>query len=247
LSVKAVSQRQIELPGIGPLLLVKRRGSKHIRLSVTARGEIRVSLPNWAPYASGIYFARSRTDWLKGQVSAQKPTLMQEGDRIGKAHRLHFHFRPGKNVVFAKVSSGSIRITTSLSSNSDRVQAKAIAASEKALRAEAEKLLPQRLKSISEQYDFGDYEVRIRKLTSRWGSCSDQKVITLSYFLVQLPWRLIDYVLVHELTHTLHLHHGSDFWASMKEILPDVARLRKEIKAYKPRVEPLPLGHVDVR
>jgi predicted metal-dependent hydrolase len=79
--------------------------------------------------------------------------------------------------------------------------------------------------------------VQIRKLTARWGSCSSAKVITLSYYLMQLPWPLIDYVLLHELSHTEHMNHGSDFWGKFESVLPGAKVLRKEIRTYKPLVQ----------
>lgn len=220
--------------------MVKRQGSKHLRLSVSANGEVRVSLPYWAPYASGIYFARSRRAWIMNQVAVLKPIELSDGDRIGKAHRLYF--LPGtapQGYIRAKIEKNSIKITTNLPFNDRRVQQAAIKASERALRKEAHHLLVPRLEAIARQHGFKNYDVKIRKLTSRWGSCSNQQVITLSYFLVQLPWRLIDYVLLHELIHTKHLHHGGDFWDEMTAAIPDVKTLRKEIRAYKPRVDVL--------
>jgi hypothetical protein len=55
---------------------------------------------------------------------------------------------------------------------------------------------------------------------------------------MQLPWHLIDYVLLHELVHTKHLHHGKDFWDEFKIALPEARKLQKEMHGYKPQVKP---------
>ena len=49
-----------------------------------------------------------------------------------------------------------------------------------------------------------------------------------------LPWDLIDYVIMHELSHTKALHHGSDFWKVFESVMPDAKKRRKEMKNYKP-------------
>jgi predicted metal-dependent hydrolase len=53
---------------------------------------------------------------------------------------------------------------------------------------------------------------------------------------MQLPWDLIDYVLLHELVHTEHLHHGAGFWQRFDQVLPGAKQKRKALRAYKPSV-----------
>jgi hypothetical protein len=118
------------------------------------------------------------------------------------------------------------------------VQAVAQRAAIRALRSEAEQILPKRLRDLASQYDLDFKSVTIKQLTSRWGSCDQNKDIALNLFLMQLPWSLIDYVLVHELVHTKHLHHGEDFWNTLESLIPDAKNLRAEIRKHKPVVLP---------
>jgi predicted metal-dependent hydrolase len=111
-------------------------------------------------------------------------------------------------------------------------------ACERALKKEAQTALPARLRELARQHKYRYGKVRIKKLTSRWGSCSAKNDISLSYFLVQLPAEFIDYVILHELVHTKYLNHGPDFWSAFTNALPSARRLQKQIKAYHPRVEP---------
>jgi predicted metal-dependent hydrolase len=90
------------------------------------------------------------------------------------------------------------------------------------------------LASLSEKYGFTYGRVSVRRLKGRWGSCDHQKNIVLNLFMMQLPWELIDYVLLHELTHTRILRHGPDFWRAMAEVAPNVKELRKSLKEHRP-------------
>lgn len=234
-----MAQKIVLIPDIGEVLLVKRKNSKHLRLSVTSRGQVRVGLPVWTPYAAGVAFAKSRKQWINKHLDTNQAVLLKAGALIGKSHRLHYVLQPNLgSKVRSRVTNNTITITTARPIDSPAVQEQAVAASERALKAEGSWLLPQRLETLAKTYGFAFSEVRIRKLSSRWGSCSHAKTITLSYYLMQLPWSLIDYVLVHELVHTKHLHHGPKFWQELENVLPNARALRKQIKEHKPRVEP---------
>jgi len=54
---------------------------------------------------------------------------------------------------------------------------------------------------------------------------------------MQLPWHLIDYVLLHELTHTKVMRHGAPFWKELERHVPRARALRKEIGSYHPILE----------
>ena len=67
---------------------------------------------------------------------------------------------------------------------------------------------------------------------SRWGSCSNHGDIAVQKKVFFLPPELQDYVLVHELCHRKHMHHGPAFWALVASILPDYKKLQNELKKY---------------
>ncbi len=233
-----MAQKTVDIPGIGEVVLSKRRGARNMRLSVNGAGKVRVGMPTWTPYSAGIVFAKKRADWIQKQLSTHFDDLLNEGDLIGKAHRLHFIVDPNVKTLSAKIGMSEIIVTSAYAFSNQTVQAKALQTCEKALKTEAEHLLPQRLELLASRHNYTYKQVGVRKLISRWGSCSSTKVITLSYYLVQLPWELIDYVLLHELTHTKHLNHGKGFWDDFEKALPNAKALRKEIKLYKPKVKP---------
>jgi predicted metal-dependent hydrolase len=73
----------------------------------------------------------------------------------------------------------------------------------------------------------------VRRMRSRWGSCSVEGRITLNADLVRMPRRLIDYVAVHELCHLVHHNHAPAFWFQVATCLPDWRQRRDELKAWK--------------
>lgn len=81
-----------------------------------------------------------------------------------------------------------------------------------ALRHEAKRVLPIKVASFAKKWNLTVREVKINRSKTRWGSCTGRKNINLSLFLMMLPERLIDYVILHELAHTIELNHGKRFW-----------------------------------
>lgn len=105
---------------------------------------------------------------------------------------------------------------------------------EKALRHEAHRLLPARLHALARQYGFAYSGVRITNTKSRWGSCSSRGNINLSLSLMLLPPHLVDYVLLHELCHTVEMNHSKRFWNLLDSVTSNQAHaLRKELKEHR--------------
>lgn len=231
--------RQISIPEIGTVTLYKRRGNRSLRLSIGANGAVRVSLPYWLPYKAGEQFALSKTAWILANRTESK-VLLQHGHGIGKAHRLYFEQQSQASKVNARVAANEVRVSypAHYSHYDLPVQQAAYKASLRALRKEAEVLLPQRLATLSRQTGLDYASVTIKQLKSRWGSCNSNKEIMLNLFLMQLPWHLIDYVLIHELTHTKVMRHGAPFWREMERHAPNAKLLRKQMSAYQPILSP---------
>jgi len=226
--------KTVEIAGLGTVRLQKRRGTRNLRISITAQGDIRVSLPPWVPYKLAIEFAERKRDWiLKHRV---QHLALSDGQVIGKAHRVQFLSSSTASRPSSRVGPNIIRVTypVHLPTTDKTVQETALRGAIKALRAEAQSLLPTRLQNMALKHDFTYTQVQIKYLRSKWGSCNHLREITLNSFLMTLPWELIDYVLLHELVHTKILRHGEPFWQEMNRQNPQTTKLRKQIRERRP-------------
>lgn len=228
-----MAHKQFMLDESISITVYKRRSSRNIRLSIGADGKVRVSIPAWAPYRTGVAFAQKRRDWIiqqKGPVDH-----LQDGQVVGKAHRLRFvstEVSVPKGLV--RATEVLVKLPLAMSTTDPEAQQAAQRAAIRAMRSQAQSLLPQRLEALAEQHDFEYRSVSIKQLKSRWGSCDQSRNIVLNLYLMQLPWELIDYVLLHELVHTQNLHHGPEFWTTMEAVLPGAKQKRKAMREHQP-------------
>ena len=226
--------RTVEIAGLGPVRLQKRRGTRNLRITINSQGDIRVSMPMWVPYKLGAEFAERRRDWILKHRA--EPVNLAPGQAIGKSHRLDFIASPTASRPSVRTNSNLIRVIypESWPISSPQMQQAAQKGAIKALQAEAEALLPSRLRAVANKYGYNYTNLTIKHLRSKWGSCNHRAEITLNCFLMTLPWELIDYVLLHELVHTKILRHGEPFWHEMTKQNPRIPQLRKQIRQQKP-------------
>lgn len=108
-----------------------------------------------------------------------------------------------------------------------------------ALRIEAKRILPIKTAYFAKQYGLTFNEIKINKSTSRWGSCSRKKSINYSLYLMLLPEIFIDYIVCHELAHTIEMNHGEKFWILLDIFCNGKAKmLRTDLRKFKSPVMP---------
>lgn len=223
-----MASKVFTIDSIGDITVYKRRGTHKINMRIVS-GKVRVTQPAWLPYASGVQFAKANVTWVQKQIQIQPAFALHDGMLLGKARSISVE--PG-DTLRTRITDSKllIYIPPYLRTDSPEVLAIIQPAIKRALKKESEQLLPERVAICAQQYDFDYSSVHCKSMRSRWGSCTSQKDITLNIFLMMAPWELIDYVIVHELVHTKHLHHGPAFWAAVQAIVPDYKQRRKDLK-----------------
>ncbi len=88
----------------------------------------------------------------------------------------------------------------------------------------------KRLTEISTSYDISYNMMRISSAKTRWGSCSRKRNINLNWRLIFAPPGILDYVIIHELSHLTHMNHSKVFWACVERMMPDYKTHRTWLK-----------------
>ena len=94
------------------------------------------------------------------------------------------------------------------------------------------KIVGERIKIYQQQLRVKPKTVEVVESNKQWGSCNTKKEITFNYRLVKAPLEIIDYVVVHELCHLLHMNHDRSFWRRVGSILPDYKKRQEFLNIY---------------
>jgi predicted metal-dependent hydrolase len=92
--------------------------------------------------------------------------------------------------------------------------------------------LPQRIDHYAPVVGAWPERLKIAEYKSRWGFCRDDGLIALNWRIVQAPISVMDYVVVHELTHRHHPHHQPTFWKAVQSVLPDYGAHKQWLKEH---------------
>lgn len=233
---------------IGEITIRKSKKAKRISIRISQGGEVQAILPFWAPYLSGKVFAQKKKDWIlkhinkSGNFSLRKIIFTEESNFKTWNHELKI-IREGQQKISFRTSSGvvNIKVPEQFKIEDQDIQAFIREAIIRTLRLEAIEYLPERLKIISEKFDLKYKKLSLRNQKTLWGSCSSKNNISLNVNLMRLPPHLIDYVLLHELVHTMHKNHGPDFWKTLNLYSGNAKKLASELKNYNILLmEPIP-------
>jgi len=236
--------QSVEFSEIGPVSFVRKRMARNIRISIKPGKGVWVTLPLFLPLATAARFVEEKRDWI---IRHRLRIENRHADRTFFDENLNFQTLDHKLVIDrhqAKtiktiIRNGEIRVTIPdfAKTEDERVQHAVRKAVLIGWRMEAERYLPEWLKTLSDLHALPFASVSVRNNKTRWGSCSRDNRISLNLHLIRLPRHLSEYVLLHELCHTVHKNHQQAFWNRLNEMTGGNAKkLDKELDHYSPEV-----------
>lgn len=152
------------------------------------------------------YFVASKKEWV--EVQRKKYRKLQEK---------------------IKIARGYGGVDGALGEINDDAQG-ALKLSEKELKSRTLEIVQERLTHFNQFYNFVYKDVRVKKVSTRWGSCSRRGNLNFSHKLAMLRSEEIDYVVVHELCHLAEFNHGPRFWKLVEQTIPNYMQIRKGMR-----------------
>lgn len=221
----------------GTIAVRRNARSTTIRLKVAPDGKLRASLPLYAPlFLVKRLIKSSRTELRALLNEHQKDVVFSDGMQIGKSHSLIVKTTESQLHISRHEQRIVVRLPSSLSLDEPTVIRAIRAVVQQALRIEAKSYLPKRLAFLADKSGFSYEKVRFSHSSGRWGSCSTTGTISLNIALMKLPFELIDYVLIHELSHTKEMNHSEDFWHIVSQQDPLYKVHRRRLKNETPSI-----------
>lgn len=200
-----------------------------IALAVTADASLIVRAPMNTPLSYIERLVNSKIDWIRKAIarisSRPRPIVHEyiEGESflyLGKSYKLSTTKKADKKLVFR---SGFI-----LSAKEKKHARDLLIAWYK---KEAKKKITERVEWCARRAGISYKSIKITTANRRWGSCSTTGNLNFSWRLIMAPLSVIDYVVVHELSHIENKNHSKGFWNTVKVMYPHYEKAKVWLRA----------------
>jgi predicted metal-dependent hydrolase len=209
-------------------VLHRSHGRRRISLSVDERG-LRIGAPLRASMREIETVLRDHARWVVRKLT-EWGEKRAPGRRWDSGEVLMFMGQP-LTLSIAEDVPAVMRLDGVLQVLTRRRQPENIAALVRDwLRTQALSDFAQRIDRYRAAMTVAPVDIRLSNARTRWGSCHASGRILLNWRLIQMPARLIDYVVVHELAHLREMNHSPRFWAVVAKEIPDYNARRREIR-----------------
>lgn len=233
--------REVLLDGWCVAYALRRSQRRSIGFSVGAEG-LAVSAPKWVTLAEidqalqrkapwilrKLHETRTRqqrldaarVDWCDGAVLPFRGELLRLVlNPLERGASLRSDAPPGMACLHLRLAPGSA------------TPAQIEQAVQVWLNQQARQVFTERLNHFAPQLGVAWRQLSLSNAATRWGSARADGAIRLNWRLLHLRPPVLDYVVVHELSHLRVMDHSARFWAVVESVMPDYAVLRRELKA----------------
>ncbi|NCN87714.1 MAG: M48 family metallopeptidase [Candidatus Pacebacteria bacterium] len=202
--------------------------SKSIKISINSAGKVLVSYPRWTPRFVVDKFVSAQENWIEIQLNKIKEKLVisEDNDNIhifGKKYQKVLH-------DFLELPYGVTVQDGVLNVNLHGTSKKHKELLDRFLKNTAEKYIVPRTYALAKKMNLSFKNITLRQQKTRWGSCSSQKNLNFNWRLVHYLPNIIDYVIIHELAHLVHMNHSQAFWNLVRQYDPEYLKHRGFLK-----------------
>ncbi|MBS3996378.1 MAG: M48 family metallopeptidase [Hydrogenophaga sp.] len=242
------ANRLVKLPGCDVAYEFKRGQRRTIGLRVTGEG-LSVSAPRWTPVGEVEALLHSKSAWVldklqsarhrAGELAQARPVWADGAELRFLGQRVRLVLDPSHSFAEAGAvldppapqADGSepvARLRLGLAHSATEAQIRD--AAQAWLMRQARRVFTERLAHFAPRVGVQHKSLRLSSAGTRWGSASVDGSIRLNWRLIHLGMDLVDYVVVHELSHLRHMDHSPRFWAVVAGVMPDYAERRLALK-----------------
>jgi predicted metal-dependent hydrolase len=220
----------------------RRPRQRGMRLTVRSDGSVRVTCSRRCPRREILEFVSESRGFIEKRALElealrrrfpPKQMLSEESFLLlGERRALSVVWTWNSRIGVTLTEGGRLEMAAPLgSSTAERVEA---------LRSFYRRLarghLTLRLRALGAAMDLAPRSFAVRGQTTRWGSCSARGQISLNWKLMAAPLEVIDYVIVHELAHLVHMNHSRRFWDLVGRFHPEWRSAKSWLSQHEPEI-----------
>ncbi len=241
-------KKLIYIDGIGNITLEKKPRQKSLRLRIHPEKGVFVSVPLHITEAQAKSFVIRNSQWLNEKliyIEKCKNEGLFTKDSVFKSRRYELiierHEDNAGDHGKAEVTLGKINISIPeyLDIRDMGVQNFFQKVISQALWVEAVEILPEKVEKVADLFGFKYKKLKIGKSNSTWGSCKPDNTITLTSKLMLLSDELINFIILHELCHTVHKNHSEKFHQLLDSCVGGKSKFyHKQLRKIKKKIVP---------
>jgi len=206
--------------------------AKSLQVRITPWQGVEIVVPRHVSRERARAFVARHRQWIRNTWTRMREQMVDadltlprnfELRALGEHWNVHYRTRNG---ALTRVTAGDSTLTVHHDGRSERRVREAL---RRWLIERARGYFTEYLPHICTATGFSFKKLQIRGQTSRWGSCSSRKTLSLNYKLLFLEPELVRYLVIHELAHTRQLDHSPRFWRLVEEFEPRCRELDEEL------------------
>lgn len=204
-----------------------RKEVKHARLRVSEDGRVRIIAPPTFSEDDITAMLKKKAKWIDSNLkyfNGMSKVELQRNQLLLFGNRYSYFY----DTTYAQKVTVDHEHKT-ITSQKDLLDPKT---QENWYRRVAKKHLTKRTKELSAKMKLQFNKLFIRESKTKWGNCSKDKNISLNWKLIKAPDYVIDYIIIHELLHTVVMSHTHKFWTLLKSYYPDYKESIKWLEKY---------------
>lgn len=193
----------------------KSKRARYIRLQIDLEGSIQLTVPHNISVERGILFVENKRTWLEKRlklIGKSQNNFRYFGSEI--ALNLQYHLFIDSVRYYFNDNKLKVVIPTKSNLTKENIF-------DAWLFQQAKEYIPKRVEILAQRNNFNYNSVRVKKLKSRWGSCSSRGNLSFNHKIMYFESKTIDYVIIHELCHLKEMNHSKKFWNLVESLFPD--------------------------
>jgi predicted metal-dependent hydrolase len=234
----------IEYKEIGKVSFIRKSSLRNLKITIRPFSGVQVSVPRFISFENAGRFVEQKRQWIrKSQLKLTRfengITVFDENSSFNTRDHLLALNKHEKSTIRTVIGRGRIELMYPYYADivDPRIQKAIRGAIHQAWRIEACQYLPDIIQGLAKYHNLPYGRLTVRNNKTRWGSCSRVNNISLNIHLMRLPQHLCEYIILHELCHTVHKHHQKAFWQYLNQLTGGRAReLDKELNRFSPEI-----------
>ncbi|MGS2778041.1 M48 family metallopeptidase [Robertmurraya sp. GLU-23] len=199
---------------------------KSIGITIDVYGNIEVQAPKGTPNAYVLLFIEEKWEWIQEKSKEMKARALGPQEKVYD-HGESFLYLGNTYPIQICHDSNLVQNQVKFEENKLHIYVKEL--EEENIRQALKRFYYQQCKALVEKsiktyqinFKIKPKGIRINDSNRTWGTCDSNQQLTFNWKLAMAPQRVIDYVVVHEMCHMLHLNHDRSFWRLVGKIMPD--------------------------